>query len=74
VDSRIWQLYQYRRTITACGLGEAIEFQDAFPEIDYVRVAANGQLPFVDSTIEIAASTDERQRRCEHVAAQAGDT
>src|SRR3954471_3643145 len=40
------RLLPRRDRITACGLGNALEFQSAFPEIKYRQVAPNAPLPF----------------------------
>jgi Methyltransferase domain len=49
--------YPYRRNITACGLGESVEFQAAFPEVRYVRLLhSNGLLPFDDNSFDVATS------------------
>jgi hypothetical protein len=48
--------YPHPHNITACGLGEGLEFQAAFPAVDYVRMAPNVGLPFDDSSFEIATS------------------
>jgi hypothetical protein len=48
--------YPYRRNITACGLGEGVEFRRTFPEVDYVRIEPNVRLPFVDQSFAIATS------------------
>jgi hypothetical protein len=48
--------YPRPHTITACGLGEGLAFQAAFPAVDYVRIAANVRLPFDDNSFEIATS------------------
>ncbi|PSO16862.1 class I SAM-dependent methyltransferase [Bradyrhizobium sp. MOS002] len=48
--------YQYKGNITACGLGEASEFQGAFPEVTYKQISANERLPFDDDTFDIATA------------------
>ncbi|HEY6834646.1 MAG TPA: methyltransferase domain-containing protein [Pseudolabrys sp.] len=48
--------YPYPHNITACGLGEGLEFQATFPAVDYVRMAPNVRLPFDDGSFEIATS------------------
>ncbi len=50
------RLYEHRRNVTACGLGEAVEFQHAFPEVGYVRIQSNAPLPFADGSFDIAVS------------------
>jgi SAM-dependent methyltransferase len=48
--------YQYRQNVTACGLGEASEFQKAFPEVRYQQIAPNRPLPFLDHAFDIASA------------------
>jgi Methyltransferase domain len=48
--------YPFRSRITAVGLGEAREFQSAFPEVTYLQIAAGHELPFADQAFEIATS------------------
>ena len=48
--------YPYQHNITACGVGEAHAFREAFPEVDYVRVGPNVPLPFDDNTFDVATS------------------
>jgi hypothetical protein len=48
--------YPYPQHITACGLGEAIEFQHTFPAVRYIRIQPNVPLPFPDQTFDIAFS------------------
>lgn len=48
--------YPHRHNITACGLGDAAEFQIRFPDIPYVRIAPNEALPFANDTFDIATA------------------
>jgi Methyltransferase domain len=48
--------YPHRHNITACGLGEGHDFQAAFPEAVYVRIAPNVRLPFDDHSFAVATS------------------
>ena len=48
--------YQYRHNITACGIGEAAEFQTEFPDVRYIRIEANAALPFPDNHFDIATA------------------
>ena len=48
--------YPHQSNITACGLGEGIEFQDAFPAVRYVRIEPNVRLPFDDGSFDVATS------------------
>jgi hypothetical protein len=48
--------YPYRSNITACGLGEGDAFRRAFPEVDYVRIAANTRLPFANRSFAVATA------------------
>jgi hypothetical protein len=65
------RLYPYRRRITACGLGEAKEFQAEFPDVRYVKVSDGGRLPFGNHEFDLATANAvlehvggvERQRR-----------
>jgi SAM-dependent methyltransferase len=50
------RLYPYQESITACGLGEAQEFQSAFPKIRYVQIEPNRRLPFADKSFDVATS------------------
>ncbi|MBM6596236.1 class I SAM-dependent methyltransferase [Microvirga pudoricolor] len=50
------RLYPHRSRITACGLGEAEDFQAEFPEVSYVRIEPNRRLPFNDRAFDIATS------------------
>src|SRR5215467_13414610 len=40
--------YPYPQRITAAGLGEAGDFQRAYPAVTYVRIEPNRPLPFAD--------------------------
>lgn len=48
--------YQYPERITACGLGEATAFREAFPRCVYTRIVPNDPLPFADRTFDIATA------------------
>lgn len=48
--------YPHQHRITACGLGEAHEFREAFPRLAYVRLDADQPLPFADRSFDIATS------------------
>lgn len=48
--------YPHQHNITACGLGEGLAFQAAFPAASYVRIAPNVRLPFADNSFDIAVS------------------
>jgi SAM-dependent methyltransferase len=48
--------YPHGERITAVGLGEAREFQAAFPRTAYRQVQAGAPLPFADDTFDIATS------------------
>jgi Methyltransferase domain len=50
------RLYPHRGRITACGLGKAEEFQSAFPDVEYRRLAPGKPLPFRDKHFAIATS------------------
>jgi hypothetical protein len=50
------QSYPYPHNITACGLGESLAFQAAFPAVTYVRIGANSGLPFPDGSFDVATS------------------
>jgi hypothetical protein len=48
--------YPYQSNITACGLWDGVEFQRAFPKIEYVKITPNACLPFEDGKFTIATS------------------
>jgi hypothetical protein len=48
--------FPHPEQITAVGLGEAPEFQAAFPSVAYRRIEANRPLPFADGAFDIATS------------------
>ena len=48
--------YPYRHNITACGLSDGRDFQQAYPGVRYVRIESNLPLPFDDNSFEIATS------------------
>jgi 2-polyprenyl-3-methyl-5-hydroxy-6-metoxy-1,4-benzoquinol methylase len=50
------RLYPNQEQITACGLGEATEFQAAFPRVRYRRVATGEPLPFANKSFDVATS------------------
>jgi SAM-dependent methyltransferase len=49
-------LYPHRQKISACGLGEATEFQATFPEIPYTKINPNERLPYASNQFDIAIS------------------
>ena len=57
--------YPYPKKITACGLGDAVDFKASYPKIRYVRIPPNQRLPFEDAAFEVATSNAV----LEHVAA-----
>lgn len=48
--------YPHHHNMTACGLGDATDFQIRFPDIRYVRIAPNEALPFADNAFDIATA------------------
>jgi hypothetical protein len=48
--------YPYTERITACGLGDAVEFKASYPKIGYVKIPPNQRLPFEDGVFEVATS------------------
>ncbi len=48
------RLYPYQKT--ACGLGEAKEFQSAFLQVHYRQVVPRAPLPFAEKSFDIATS------------------
>ncbi len=48
--------YPFLEQITACGLGEATAFREAFARCAYHRIVPHALLPFDDQTFEIAAT------------------
>jgi Methyltransferase domain len=48
--------YPYPERITACGLGDAVEFKASYPKIRYVKIPTNQRLPFEDDAFEVATS------------------
>ena len=48
--------YPYLEQITACGLGDAMEFKTTYPKIRYVKILANQKLPFADGAFAVATS------------------
>jgi methyltransferase family protein len=50
------RLYPNQEQITACGLGEATEFQAAFPRVRYRQIAPGEPLPFANKSFDVATS------------------
>jgi len=50
------QRYPHPKKITACGLGDGIDFKAAFPDVSYVRIQPNASLPFADHSFDVATS------------------
>jgi hypothetical protein len=48
--------YPYPEQITACGIGDAFEFQVEFPAVRYVKVEPNVRLPFTMREFDIATA------------------
>jgi hypothetical protein len=48
--------YPHPSNITACGIGEGVEFRQAFPEVTYIRIAPNTRLPFEGRSFAIATA------------------
>ena len=48
--------YQHQKSITACGIGDACEFQAAFPQVPYVKIVPNASLPFESQSFDIVTS------------------
>jgi len=48
--------YPYPDRITACGLGDAVEFKARHPDIRYLKIPPNQRLPFEDGAFEVATS------------------
>lgn len=48
--------YPHPRNITAIGLGEAVEFQRAYPKVRYRQIVAGDPLPFSDRQFRFAMS------------------
>ena len=48
--------YPYKEQLTACGVGDALDFQQAFPTIRYVQIEPNKRLPFPDKQFTIATA------------------
>ncbi len=49
-------VYPYPSQITACGLGEGVDFREAFPSIAYSKIAPNEPLPFPDDAFEVSTA------------------
>ena len=50
------RLYPHPARITAVGLDDGAAFRCAFPQVQYLRVAANTGMPFADRAFDIAFS------------------
>jgi hypothetical protein len=50
------QRYPHPKKITACGLGDGIDFKSTFPDASYVRIQPNAGLPFVNDSFDVATS------------------
>lgn len=50
------RMYPQPAKITACGLGDGADFQNAFHEVRYVQIEPNVALPFEDGRFDIATS------------------
>jgi hypothetical protein len=48
--------YPYQRNITACGIGEGVEFRRTFPEVEFVHIKANTRLPFASRSFAVATA------------------
>lgn len=48
--------YPYPQNLTACGLGDCLEFRSAFPKVAFRKIVPNHPLPFADDTFDIATS------------------
>lgn len=48
--------YPARHRVTAVGLGAALEFQAAYPEVAYRQVEPGARLPFADASFDVATS------------------
>jgi hypothetical protein len=48
--------YPYKNKITACGLSDALEFTQNFPECGYVKLLRNEVLPFTNNYFDVAMS------------------
>lgn len=48
--------FPHQQNITACGIGDASEFQREFPQIAYVQIEAGQPLPFADGQFDIVAA------------------
>ncbi|KIZ47029.1 MULTISPECIES: class I SAM-dependent methyltransferase [Rhodopseudomonas] len=48
--------YPWQNMITACGLGEGVDFSEAFPAVRYRQIEPNIRLPFDDLSFDIATS------------------
>ena len=50
------RLYPHPERITAAGLGDAVAFRAAHPQIRYRQIEPNGILPFADKSFAVATS------------------
>lgn len=48
--------YPHLKDVTACGIGDAPDFRDAYPEVAYVQIEPNKPLPFDDQTFAVATA------------------
>lgn len=48
--------YPHQHKITACGIGECVDFQKAFPAASYVQIVPNVRLPFRDREFDVATA------------------
>lgn len=48
--------YPFKENVSACGLGEALQFRAAFPQIAYTQIEPNQRLPYADNEFDIATS------------------
>jgi len=48
--------YPHLHNVTACGIGECVDFVRAFPDVTFRRIEPNRRLPFEDGAFDIANS------------------
>jgi len=48
--------YPHKSMLFACGLGDAVDFRAAFPEVAYTKIRPNERLPYRDDEFDIATS------------------